>query len=465
MDTNLILAKSDETLLDNTAALDSEASSSKERIERRVSFIHGGELVETIVSASGLFQFAVSGKLRMVDSIETKGARIVPPFNLRAMCETGLVRFPSNPAPYVSAEKLIQDIKEFIRRYASVPEEWLSIIALYILMTWVYDRFTAVPYLRFLGEPGTGKTRLLQICAAVSYKGIVASGNITGPALFRTIDLVRGTMAVDEADFKNSEEWSDITKVLNNGYTTGAPVVRCERTGSDFTPQAFYVFGPKIISTRSRFADEALETRCLTFETRYEFLPEHVPLQLPLTFEEEALKLRNKLLMWRFDNFNRTQANEEGLRELSPRSGQIGASLAAVAPNGEIRKSLMSFLALYDAGRKKDSDKGFVLEELRHLRASSIPTATVGTIADSTNITRKDLGLEPLTPKRVGGILRSLGIIPHRTKSGYVVDVQGAVLPGERDEHLPSKDEGVHVGEAVPANITKKEDSRPSLVV
>jgi hypothetical protein len=24
-------------------------------------------------------------------------------------------------------------------------------------MTWVYDRFTAVPYLRFLGEPGTGK--------------------------------------------------------------------------------------------------------------------------------------------------------------------------------------------------------------------------------------------------------------------------------------------------------------------
>jgi len=31
------------------------------------------------------------------------------------------------------------------------------IIGLYVLMTWVFDRFTAVPYLRFLGEPEQGR--------------------------------------------------------------------------------------------------------------------------------------------------------------------------------------------------------------------------------------------------------------------------------------------------------------------
>ena len=158
-----------------------------------VSFAKAAELKS--VSKASLRRYARDGRLRTVRF----GRRRIIPFNaltelLRngpTLWETGPVKFPSSVAPYGSTTALIEEVKTLIRQYAAVPEEWLEILSLYILMTWVYDRFTAVPYLRFLGEPGTGKTRLLQICASVSYKGIVASGNITGPALFRTIDLVR----------------------------------------------------------------------------------------------------------------------------------------------------------------------------------------------------------------------------------------------------------------------------------
>lgn len=390
-------------------------------LERRVSFIRNGRPVETVVSHNGHFQFAVAGEPELVDSVEDGETRIVPAYNLRVLWETGLVKFPSGVTPCGSTAQLVEEIKAFIRSYAEVPEEWLEIISLYILMTWVYDRFTAVPYLRFLGEPATGKTRLLQICAAISYKGTAASGNITGPALFRTIDSVRGTMAVDEADFKNSEEWSDITKVLNNGYTTGAPVVRC--VGSDFAPQAFYVFGPKIVSTRSRFADEALESRCLTLETREGPLPARIPLQLPLSFEEQSRALRNKLLRWRFDNFHNIRAREEGMRNIPPRLGQIGASLAAVAPTEESRNRLIDFLSRNDPGRREESPKGLVLQALAQLRANDGATATVGDVAHTANALSHDLGGDELTPKKVGGILRSLGVTPRRTRHGYVVDL------------------------------------------
>lgn len=414
-------------------APDSPSGKEKERKERRVSFINEDKRpVETVVSPTGCFQFAVAGKTGLYDSIKHNGISIEPAYNLKTLWETGLVKFPSGIAYYGSDAQLIEEIKAFIRKYANVPQEWLEIITLYILMTWVFDRFTAVPYLRFIGEPGTGKTRLLQICGAISYKAMVASGNITGAALFRTIHLVRGTMAVDEGDFKNSEEWSDITKILNNGYTPGAPVIRCERSGDDFTPQAFHVYGPKIISTRSRFTDDALESRCLTFETREDPLPSHIPLQLPLSFEEESVLLRNKLLHWRFKNFQRIQAREEGMRHLFPRSGQIGASLAAVAPDEESRGKLVDFLARHEAGRRGDSPKGIVLQAVNQLKTSGKTSATVGAVAEAASHLSAELGLDEMTPKRVGGILRSVGINPHRTKTGYAIDLSTVNVAGER---------------------------------
>jgi len=55
-------------------------------------------------------------------------------------------------------------------------------------------------------------------------------------------------------------------KILNNGYRPGFPVLRSDKVNGRWRPRGYQVFGPKLIATRFRFQDEALESRCLTTE-------------------------------------------------------------------------------------------------------------------------------------------------------------------------------------------------------
>ena len=71
----------------------------------------------------------------------------------------------------------------------------------YVLLTWVYNRFSSIPYLRVIGDYGSGKTRLLQVLN-ICYKSIIASGNASEAPIFRLIDRYGGTLIIDEAEFK-----------------------------------------------------------------------------------------------------------------------------------------------------------------------------------------------------------------------------------------------------------------------
>jgi hypothetical protein len=407
----------------------------KSSVEYRISFqLDTGNLVETVATHFGELQFCIQGIDKLAASVQPDANRkIEPPPGLRLLVQKKLARFPSKPEKYGTTLQLLDEIGRFIRRYADVPQEWVEIISLYILMTWVYDRFTALPYLRLLGEPGTGKTRILKVAVSISYKGIAVSGNITGAALFRMIDLMQGTLAVDEADFKNSAEWSDITKIVNNGYTEGLPVIRCNR--DTFDPECFVVYSPKIISTRNRFEDAATESRCITLETEERTVSPRVPLQLPIEFEQEALALQNKLLQWRFDYFREVKANEDGLREsLSPRTAETGSSLRAIVPNDEWKQKLIRFLRNMDEARNEESEKGAVLRAVKFLVSNGWKSATVAEVTQRANSERGELGLDELTPRKVGGILRSLGHKPKHTKHGNTIPL----VPGGESEPVPA---------------------------
>jgi hypothetical protein len=361
------------------------------------------------------------------------GNRLVPPADKRGLIAKGVVLLPSCAAEYGAQADLVREIIAFIHRYADVPPFWEELMAHYVLMTWVFDRFTAVPYLRFLGEPQSGKTRCLQVAGQLCYKSIIAGGATTPAPLFRLLEVYRGTFVLDEADYHHSDLSSEIIKILNCGYMRGLPVLRAEKSGDNYEPRPFDVFGPKILTTRKEFADHALETRCLTLRTGDRKVRPYIPRQLPRAFFVEALALRNKLLRWRFDDFLRIQSDESQLLALEPRLTQIGAPLYSVSTDDGFRARLVTYLEELAEDHAGERPNAMVAEAIRQLLVNTpkLPaTLTIKAVCDKANEIRVDweTDVEEFTHKRSGGLVRSLGFESRRSNTGFRFTVTKAQL-------------------------------------
>jgi hypothetical protein len=268
--------------------------------------------------------------------------RLVPYSANNNLVRNEIVLLPSAPQEYGSDAQLVTDIRNFIHRYVDVSALYEQVASYYVLFSWVYDGFNELPYLRVRGDPGSGKTRFLLTIGSLCYKPIFASGASSVSPLFRLLETFRGTLVIDESDFRFSDEKAEVVKILNNGNVRGFPVLRSESNGKgEFNPRAYQVFGPKIVATRGYFEDRALESRFLTEEMGSTRLRGDVPINLPKEHKTEALALRNKLLLFRFRNLNKRPALAELVdRSLEPRINQIFVPLLSIIDDENARLEL-----------------------------------------------------------------------------------------------------------------------------
>lgn len=321
-----------------------------------VSSVFGdGTILETVYDAAAqrtAFVVSKDGEWHEEESYNpNERQRFVPYSSQNNLIKNEVVLLPSAVEEYGTEEQLLADIQAFIHRYLDVSPLFEKIASYYVLFSWVYDSFNELPYLRMRGTFGSGKTRGLLIIGSLSYKPIFASGASTVSPLFRIIDAFRGTLIIDEGDFRFSDERAEIIKILNNGNAKGFPVLRSEpsiRKG-EFDPRAYQVYGPKLVATRGFFEDRALESRCITEEMGQSRLRDDVPINLPSIYKEEALHIRNKLLLFRFRNLHKRTAHESLVdRTIEPRLNQIFVPLLSIIEDQEARKDLQDLARHYN---------------------------------------------------------------------------------------------------------------------
>ncbi len=304
-----------------------------------------GRLVELLYDADERStRFAVwnGEKWEFAPSVRVGEEELVPYRPTNSLIKNHIVLFPSEPMDFGSRQQLLAELRAYLHRYVDLPESFETLAAHYALLTWVYDKFNELPYLRLRGDYGTGKTRFLLTLGSICYKPIFASGASSVSPLFHLLDRFGGTLIIDEADFRFSDEKSDLVKILNNGNVRGFPVLRSEsKDGREFNPRAFQVFGPKVIAMRTHFDDTALESRFITETSGERALRKDIPINLPQTQRQEAEELRNKLLMFRFKHFAQIPTQPEPVdAALEPRINQIYAPLSAVMDDAKIREEL-----------------------------------------------------------------------------------------------------------------------------
>lgn len=343
-----------------------------------------------------------------------------------------VVLLPSEPRIYGSEQQLISEITRFIHQYADLTPTFEQVASHYVLLSWLYDAFNDLPYLRLRGDFGTGKTRSLLTIGSLCYKPFFASGASTVSPIFHTLDAFRGTLIFDEADFRFSDERSEIVKILNNGNQRGMPVLRTIMNNQrEFNPQAFHVFGPKIIATRGRYEDRALESRFITEETGTRPLRNDIPINLPSTFKDEARELRNKLLLYRFHRRHEVKLDASlADPKLEPRLNQIMLPLMSVVSDSRLQSELRNVAEraqvsiIAERGLLMEAQ---VLEILIELMLSSgrpvIPVAdvTVGII--------DRYGPEydrPINNRWIGSVLRTkLNLQTYKSHGVYVIPMTG----------------------------------------
>lgn len=290
-----------------------------------------------------------------VDKILIDGTTYQPLFS--KLYET-TVLMPSSIEEYGTDYDLFRDIRGFIGTYLHLDDgPFKTLACCYVLMTWVHDKFDALPYLRAQGDMGTGKSTLLQTIGSVCYRPMMAGGATTPSPIFRIIDRFHGTLIIDEADFDRSDLANEIVKILNFGYMRGFPVLRSERDGSDnFDVKSYDCFGPKILATRRRFQDGALESRCLSHTMPIvSNVRKDMDLSLGSQFRQDAQKLRNKLLLWRFRHHASTRVDKTmRFAELELRVNQIIQPILACVDDAKLRRSIEERVREYSKMVKAD---------------------------------------------------------------------------------------------------------------
>jgi len=393
--------------------------------------------------------------------VDAGGTTYVPFPATIALIKQKVVLFPGQAAEYGSEKALLDEIREFLHKWLDVDGFYEQLASYYVMFTWLYDIFETLPYLRALGDYGTGKTRFIQTIGAVCYRPMFVSGASTASPIFRVIDMFRGSLIMDEADFAKSDAAVEIIKIVNVGYSRGGVVLRSERddASDSYYPSAKNVYGPKILATRKLFEDRATESRCLTKRMTTARPRPGIPRMLNRRFWEQAQALRDKLLMYRLRNWRLMEVREDlSDASIEPRLDQVTLALKTLIADPAMLQQINHFVQAYNSTLISD-------------RQMSVPAVVVQVLAETwfkpeqtlagprRDFTMKALAgrvqtildeLDPdekVSPRRLGSLLSAdLGLTRRakdaETRRDTVVVDEGELLAlmGRYGIDIPSRD-------------------------
>lgn len=335
-------------------------------------------------------------------------------------------------APWDESEDtaaLLDDVLATLKRYVIFPSEHAAVAtALWVAVTHTLAAFQSAPRLAISSpEKRCGKTRLLDVVSALSWKPL-ATVNATTAAIFRSIGDERPpTLVLDEADTiwgskRQAEANEDLRALVNAGFQRGRPALRC--VGPNQTPTEFQTFCAVALAGIGGLPD-TITDRAVSFTLRRRMVDEKVS-----TFRERRdgptlAALNQRLVTWS-QSAVALLADAEPDMPVEDRAADTWEPLIAVADLAGAewaQRGRSACLVLTSAASEDDEDGNLgtlLLSDIRDIfeRTGTTFMPAQALITNLAAIDESPWGEWDLSPRKLALRLKHFGIRPNRNTAG-----------------------------------------------
>jgi hypothetical protein len=387
-------------------------------------------VVMTEADGFGFVHLDADGAIRFDPRVALEDGTIIEPRRLAFHQDSGeLMRVVGIPridlvraAPLPDAGELFDELNHHIDEYADMPDIEREIGIYYALFSWFYTKRSTSPYLRYIGDTGTGKTRTARTIADLCFLPLLLSGGTSPSALMRMHEKWHGTVFIEEADLKGDAA-DPVIKWLNAGFERGSWIMLSDKNDPK-NQQSFSPWGPKVIAMRVHFKDNATESRCLSYSPQ-ETTRTDIPAELPVKYYETVDHLRAKIVRFVLAHWH--EFNPEWVVTvdgIEPRTRQLSEPISSVLqyfPDGKER------YRVYVKARQ---------QELKRTRAESKEGSFFNEALTRAQGEGDDGPADVVTPRMVADAFKTTPTaVTNALKSiGFVIERERVDVPTKRDE-------------------------------
>ena len=345
--------------------------------------------------------------------------------DLKRYCEK-----PEAPNPIEVYNKIIGEMKKYIEFR---DEGHYTIIALWIIGSYLHPIFETYPFLYVGGTKGVGKTKTLRFIEMLAFNS-VNSLSVSSASLYRICQGMAATLLIDETSYLSSRErHEDLRTLLYGRYKSGQTVQRVEKKGKigKLEVEYFRVYGPTAMANieglEDVLADRAIEIIMLR-TTNSEIANREILEDKPVWQEIRNMLYRLALQHWSVVRKIYRELNGENIKvklQLTGRQMERWKPLIAIALwiGGEITNILANAILKLEKEKSEES-----IETLDYILLTAlsrnVKEDAYYSLKDIKNWIQTELGEDQppkwLDGRVIGRYLRKFGFTEKRRVGGGV---------------------------------------------
>lgn len=154
-------------------------------------------------------------------------------------------------------------LKEELKKYVELDDVDYTIVSSWIIGTYFFPLFPAYSYLHIKAPKSSGKTQCLSFLNQTCFNATKARASL--PAMRDTVDALRGTYLMDQADALHRPNMEDFLDILTDSYKRGGGNVRkmiASDKGKNWGLEEFQAYGPKGFASIKDLPED-LRDRCI----------------------------------------------------------------------------------------------------------------------------------------------------------------------------------------------------------